>query len=39
MTQLWIKSLDARLISLKKLFTIMKKTKILDGRIFITGRC
>jgi len=32
------KSLDARLISLNKNYLLNVKTKILDGRIFITGK-
>ena len=32
------KSLDARLISLNKNYLINVKTKILDGRIFVTGK-
>ena len=32
------KSLDARLISLNKSYLLDVKTKILDGRIFITGK-
>ena len=32
------KSLDARLISLSKNYLLNVKTKILDGRIFITGK-